>query len=125
MSQEQKMSKEELQKLEDQAYFELCQILAIAMESEDIEYLNNMITAWKNKYKNLLDNPSPNFKKKIEYLLNQYYSEVITSILSQIKFKEAKAIENQSKAINKLYDILDGKSCGTVFVSKNFKKDID
>ena len=36
-----KMSKEELKKLEDEAYFELCQIIAEAMQLQDIELLEN------------------------------------------------------------------------------------
>ena len=45
------------------------------------------------KHKKLLDNPSPEFKKRIEYLLNEYYSSVTQYIQSQIKFNENKKIE--------------------------------
>ena len=99
-----KEEKEELKKLEDQAYFELCQIIAEAMQLQDIELLDYRISYWKNRYKKLLDGfASPEFKKKIEYLLNEYYSSVTQYIYSQIKFKENKKIENQSKALVKLY----------------------
>lgn len=101
-----KEEKEKLEQLENEAFLELCQIIAIATQAQDIEYLNNMISIWKSKYKNLLDNPSPNFKKRIEFLLNQYYSKIVEFILSQIKFKEEKAIKNQRKALNKLYTII-------------------
>ena len=101
-----KEEKEKLEQLENEAFLELCQIIAIATQAQDIEYLNNMISVWKSKYKNLLDNPSPNFKKRIEFLLNQYYSKIVEFILSQIKFKEDKAIKNQRKALNKLYTII-------------------
>ena len=102
-----KAEKEELKKLEDEAYFELCQIIAEAMQLQDIELLDYRITSWKNKYKKLLDGlASPEFKKKIEYLLNEYYSSVTQYIYSQIKFKENKKIENQSKALVKLYRII-------------------
>lgn len=102
-----KAEKEELKKLEDKAYFELCQIIAEAMQLQDIELLDYRIISWKNKYKKLLDGlASPEFKKKIEYLLNEYYSSVTQYIYSQIKFKENKKIENQSKALVKLYRII-------------------
>lgn len=101
-----KAEKEELKKLEDEAYFELCQIIAEAMQEQSIELLDFRITSWKNKYKKLLDNPSPNFKKRIEYLLTEYYSSVTQYIQSQIKFNENKKIENQSKALRELYVII-------------------
>ena len=101
-----KAEKEELKKLEDEAYFELCQIIAEAMQEQSIELLDYRIASWKNKYKKLLDNPSPNFKKRIEYLLNEYYSSVTQYIQSQIKFNENKKIENQSKALRELYVII-------------------
>ena len=101
-----KAEKEELKKLEDEAYFELCQIIAEAMQLQDIELLDFRIASWKNKYKKLLDNPSPEFKKRIEYLLNEYYSSVTQYIQSQIKFRENKQIENQSKALRELYVII-------------------
>ena len=101
-----KAEKEELKKLEDEAYFELCQIIAEAMQLQDIELLDFRIASWKNKYKKLLDNPSPEFKKRIEYLLNEYYSSVTQYIQSQIKFRENKRIENQSKALRELYVII-------------------
>lgn len=101
-----KAEKEELKKLEDEAYFELCQIIAEAIQLQDIELLDYRIASWKNKYKKLLDNPSPEFKKRIEYLLNEYYSSVTQYIQSQIKFNENKKIENQSKALRELYVII-------------------
>ena len=101
-----KAEKEELKKLEDEAYFELCQIIAEAVQLQDIELLDYRIASWKNKYKKLLDNPSPEFKKRIEYLLNEYYSSITQYIQSQIKFNENKKIENQSKALRELYVII-------------------
>ena len=101
-----KAEKEELKKLEDEAYFELCQIIAEAIQLQDIELLDYRIASWKNKYKKLLDNPSPEFKKRIEYLINEYYSSVTQYIQSQIKFNENKKIENQSKALRELYVII-------------------
>lgn len=101
-----KAEKEELKKLEDEAYFELCQIIAEAMQEQSIELLDYRIASWKYKYKKLLDNPSPNFKKRIEYLLTEYYSSVTQYIQSQIKFNENKKIENQSKALRELYIII-------------------
>ena len=103
-----KMSKEELKKIEDEAYFELCQIITEAMQLQDIDLLDARISVWKSKYKKLLDGSasSSNFRKRIEFLLNQYYSEVTQYILRQIKFKEEKKIENQSKALRKLYKII-------------------
>lgn len=104
---EAKAEKEELKKLEDHAYFELCQIIAEAMQLQDIELLDYRISSWKNRYRKLLDGlASPEFKKRIEYLLNEYYSSVTQYIYSQIKFKENKKIENQSKALIKLYRII-------------------
>lgn len=105
-----KKVQEELKKLEDQAYFELCQIIAEAMQYQDVELLNVRIASWKTKYKKLLDRPSTNsksdFKKRIEFLLTQYYSEVTKYILSQLKLNEEKKVENQSKALRELYTII-------------------
>ena len=92
--------------LEDKAFRELIQIIAIAYQVQDIEYVNNMISNWKNKYKKTLDNATPNFKKKIEQLLNESYSRVVEYILSQIKFKEEKMIKNQRKALQELYNLI-------------------
>ena len=75
MADNKKVQEEDLKKLEDQAYFELCQIIAEAMEYQDVNLLDARIASWKNKYKILLDRPSTNsksdFKKRIEFLLNQ------------------------------------------------------
>lgn len=97
---------EELNKLENEALEELYQIIAIAYQVQDIDYIDSMISAWKAKYKKILDNPSPDFKKKIEKLLNESYSKVVEYILSQIKFKEEQAIKNQRRALNELYRII-------------------
>ena len=110
MANNKKVQEEDLKKLEDEAYFELCQIIAEAMELQDVDLLNARIASWKNKYKKLLDRPSTNsrsdFKKRIEFLLTQYYSEVTKYILSQLKLQEEKKIENQSKALRELYSII-------------------
>ena len=108
MADNKKFQTEELKKLEDQAYFELCQIIAEAMQYQDVELLNSRISAWKTKYKILLDSsPSnSNFKKRIEFLLTQYYSSVTQYILGQLKLREEKQIENQSKALRELYTII-------------------
>ena len=110
MADNKKVQEEDLKKLEDEAYFELCQIIAEAMELQDVDLLNARIASWKNKYKKLLDRPSTNsrsdFKKRIEFLLTQYYSEVTKYILSQLKLQEEKKIENQSKALRELYTII-------------------
>lgn len=110
MSDKEKMSKEDLKKLEDEAYFELCQIIAEALELQDIDLLNSRIASWKTKYKKLLDMPATNsrsdFKKRIEFLLNQYYSSVTQYILNQLKLKEQQKVENQAKAMRKLYSII-------------------
>ena len=108
MANDKKTQSEDLKKLEDEAYFELCQIIAEAMQYQDVELLNSRISAWKNKYKKLLDDsPSnSNFKKRVEFLLTQYYSSVTQYILGQLKLKEEKKIENQSRALKKLYSII-------------------
>ena len=102
-----KDNNEDLRKLEDEAYFELCQIIAEALEYQDVELLDARIAAWKTKYKKLLDRPSTNsksdFKKRIEYLLNQYYSSVTQYILNQLKLHEVKKVEKQAKAMRELY----------------------
>ena len=101
---------EELKRLEDEAYYELCQIIAEAMYTQDIKLLNDRITSWKYKYKKLLNRPSSDsksdFKRKIEYLLKQYYSEVTQYILNQLKLNEEKKIENQAKAMRELYTLI-------------------
>ena len=106
---EEKLSPEELQKLEDEAYFELCQIIAEAMQLQDIELLDYRIAVWKKKYKKLLENPlvGSKFKKRIEYLLNEYYSSITLYIWQQLKKQEQKRIEKQYKAMRKLYKIID------------------
>ena len=112
MADNKKVQEEDLKKLEDEAYFELCQIIAEAMELQDVDLLNARIASWKNKYKKLLDRPSTNsrsdFKKRIEFLLTQYYSEVTKYILSQLKLQEEKKVENQAKALRELYAIIRG-----------------
>ena len=105
-----KAEKEELKKLEDEAYNELCQIIAEAMITQDIVLLDQRIVYWKKKYKKLLDSntsASQNFKKRIEYLLNEYYSEITQYILKQIRKNEQKKLENQGKAMRKLRYIID------------------
>lgn len=105
-----KAEKEQLKKLEDEAYNELCQIIAEAMQFQDITLLDQRIAGWKKKYKKLLDSngsASVNFKKRIEYLLNEYYSEITQYILKQIRKTEQKRIENQSKALRKLRYLID------------------
>ena len=101
---------EDLKRLEDEAYYELMQIIAEAMYTQDIKLLNDRIASWKYKYKKLLDRPSSDsksdFKRKIEYLLNQYYSEVTQYILNQLKLNEEKKINNQAKAMRELYAII-------------------
>lgn len=52
MSSPKKVQEQELKKLEDEAYFELCQIIAEAMQYQDVDLLNARIAYWKNKYKN-------------------------------------------------------------------------
>jgi len=110
MADNKKVQEEDLKKLEDEAYFELCQIIAEAMELQDVDLLNARIASWKNKYKKLLDRPSTNsksdFKKRIEFLLTQYYSEVTKYILNQLRLKEEKKVENQAKALRELYTII-------------------
>ena len=104
-----KAEREELKKLEDEAYNELCQIIAEAMQFQDITLLDQRIANWKKKYKKLLDSSSSasaNFKKRIEYLLNEYYSKITQYILKQVKKGEQKRIENQSKALRKLHYII-------------------
>lgn len=105
---DEKMNKEDLKKLEDEAYFELCQIIAEALQLQDIQLLDIRIAAWKKKYKKLLDSPySSSFKKKIEFLLNEYYSNVTQYILQQLKKTEHKKIEKQYKAMRKLRTIIE------------------
>lgn len=107
MSSPKKVQEQELKKLEDEAYFELCQIIAEAMQYQDVDLLNARIAYWKNKYKKLLAGAaSPDFKKRIEFLLNQYYSSVTQYILSQLQFKEKQKIKNQAKAMQELYHII-------------------
>ena len=110
MADTKKVQEQELRKLENQAYFELCQIIAEAMELQDVYLLDSRIASWKNKYKKLLDTPSTNsksdFKKRIEFLLNQYYSSVTQYILSKLKVHEEKKVEKQAKALRELYTII-------------------
>ncbi len=110
MSDSNDISEKDLKKLEDDAYNELCEIIAEAMQLQDIELLDARIAEWKNKYKKLLDRPSTSsksdFKKRIEFLLNQYYSTVTQYILSQLKLNEVKKIEKQSKAMKELYRLI-------------------
>ena len=110
MSDSNDISEKDLKKLEDDAYNELCEIIAEAMQLQDIELLDARIAEWKNKYRKLLDRPSTSsrsdFKKRIEFLLNQYYSTVTQYILSQLKLNEVKKIEKQSKAMKELYRLI-------------------
>ena len=98
---------EELKRLEEEAYFELCQIIAEAIQVQDVNLLNSRIESWKAKYKKVLDNNIPNssFKSKIKRLLDEdYQSELIAQILNQIKAKvQFKQSINQLKALRELY----------------------
>lgn len=110
MSDSKKVSEKDLRKLEDEAYFELRQIIDEAMQLQNIDLLNARIASWKSKYKKLLDRPSTSsrsdFKKRIEFLLNQYYSSVTQYILNQLKLEEEKKVENQAKALRELYRLI-------------------
>ncbi len=110
MSNDTKVQEQDLRKLEDEAYFELRQIIAEAMQLQDVELLDARIASWKNKYKKLLDRPSTSsrsdFKKRIEFLLNEYYSHVTQYILDKLRLKEEKKIENQAKAMRELHHII-------------------
>lgn len=111
MSNSKKVSEKDLSKLEDQAYFELRQIISEAVQLENINILNSRIDEWKRKYKKLLDRPSTSsrsdFKKRIEYLLSQSYLQGIADyILNRLKLKEQKKVEKQAKALRELYRII-------------------
>lgn len=110
MSDDKKVQDEDLKKLEDEAYFELLQIIAEAMETQDIGLLDSRIATWKSKYKKLLDRPSTSsrsdFKKRVEFLLTQYYSSVTQYILNKLKLNEEEKVQNQSKALRELYRII-------------------
>ena len=95
---------EELNKLENEAFKELGQIIAIAYQVQDVEYINSLISAWERKYQKLLSNPD--FKRKFKKILDETYDDLVRYILSQIKLKEEKVINNQRKAINELYSLL-------------------
>lgn len=99
---------EELNKLENEAFKELGQIIAIAYQVQDIEYINNLILAWERKYQKLLSNPD--FKKKFKKILDEAYDEVVKYILSRIRLKEEQVIKNQRKALNELYNIIKDNS---------------
>lgn len=107
MSADKKIEDEDLKKLEDEAYFELLQIIAEAMETQDLGLLDARIATWKTKYKKLLDRPSTSarsdFKKRVEFLLTQYYSSVTQYILNKLKLNEEEKVQNQAKALKELY----------------------
>lgn len=111
MSDSKNVSEKDLKKLEDEAYFELRQIINEAMQLEDVNILKNRIDEWKRKYKKLLDRPSTSsrsdFKKRIEFLLSQSYLQGIADyILNRLKLKEQKKVEKQAKAMRELYRII-------------------
>lgn len=110
MSNDTKVQDQDLKKLEDEAYFELRQIIAEAMQLQDVELLDSRIASWKTKYRKLLDRPSTSsrsdFKKRIEFLLNDYYSSITQYILDKLRLKEEKKIENQAKAMRELHHII-------------------
>lgn len=110
MSADKKVQDEDLRKLEDEAYFELCQIIAEALETQDLGLLDSRIAMWKSKYKKLLDRPSTSsrsdFKKRVEFLLTQYYSSVTQYILNKLKLKEEDKVQNQAKALKELYRMI-------------------
>lgn len=99
-----KKEQQELNRLEDEAFKELGQIIAIAYQVQDIEYINSLILAWERKYQKLLSNPD--FKKKFKKILDETYDELVRYILSKIRLKEEKLIKNQRKALNQLYNII-------------------
>ena len=89
---------------EERAYLELCQIIAEAIQTQDINLLECRIAEWKRRYP--YEKFSKNLKAKIDYLLNYYYSEVINQILKTIKQNKEKKEFNQHKAIVKLYKMI-------------------
>ena len=87
---------------EEEAYFELCQIIATAVETQNINLLKSMIAIWKGKYP--WEKFSSKYKEKIRYILNTYYTEITRYIISQI---EEKRNFDSRKAYFKLYDIVN------------------
>ena len=109
MSDNDKKAQEELNNLEEEAYFELCQIIAEAIALQDIRVLNSRLASWKIKYKKLLDGSTPNslLIQKIKRLQSdQYIGYIIDLIMRQITIKEHVKIQNQAKALRKLYSII-------------------
>ena len=96
--------KEENQIDEERAYLELCQIIAEALETMDINLLQYRINEWKKKYP--YEKFSKNLKAKIDFLLSQYYTEIINQILKTIKERREKKKFDQGKAMVKLYKII-------------------
>ena len=87
---------------EEEAYFELCQIIAVAVETQDINLLKSRIEIWKSKYP--WEKFSNKYKEKIRYILNTYYTEITRHIIAQI---EQKRDFDSRKAYFKLYDIVN------------------
>ena len=101
-----KLSIEELKKLEEEAYYKLCQIIEQAIQTQNID-LDEAIRQWKQDYSVVLtaDIPNSTFKAKIKRLLDEdYQSEIIAQILQQIRSKiQFKQSINQLKALRELY----------------------
>lgn len=108
----------ELEIDEEKAYFELCQIISEAIQTQDANLLEIRINEWKRKYP--YNKFSKNLKAKIDYILNQYYSELIEYIIKTIKTQEEKKKFNQSKSLVELYKII--KSTNDI---KDLKKKVD
>lgn len=107
MSDDKKVQEEDLKKLENEAYFELLQIIAEAMQLQDINLLNDGIHYWKQKYRKLLETPNSNLKKRINCLLSEnYYLQVIQYIAAKLRINEEKKVQNQAKALQELYRII-------------------
>lgn len=107
--------------LQKQAYFELCQIINLALQNQNIDELKYNIAVWKNKYKDLKFT-SP-YREKILALLNQipYYIDTIQKEIYELK----KILDefNFRKAYQKLYHIID--SSDGIKDIKLLKKKID
>ena len=102
-NEDKRAQEEELKKLEEQAYFELCQIIMEALQLQDIKILNNRLSSWKIKYKKLLDGSTALIEKIKRLQSDDYIGYIINMIMQRIKITEYIKIENQAKALRKLY----------------------
>lgn len=89
---------------EEQAYFELCQIFAEAIQTQNFTNIEARVSAWKEKYP-IDEFLSPYIIAKIKRILSKEYLEYLLG--NQLAAKILNNKQKQEKAFNELKEIIE------------------